>query len=82
MQLNSSLDQNKIELTNKIKRPLAYCRVSTAHQENGLAAQVRQVKEYCKMTGIEDVKIYTDESQSGAKKFRPGLDEMMEKVRS
>lgn len=64
------------------RRTVAYCRVSTSLQGNGLEAQVRQVQDYCRLNGIEGVEIFTDENQSGAKASRPGLDKMMGVVKN
>jgi DNA invertase Pin-like site-specific DNA recombinase len=64
------------------KRFFAYARVSTDSQQNGLESQVRALKEYCRMKGIEDFIIFQDENQSGTKSSRPALDQMMKAVRA
>lgn len=64
------------------RKTVAYCRVSTALQGSGLEAQVRQVRVYCEQMGINDVEIFTDENQSGAKQNRPALDRMMTAVKN
>ncbi len=58
-----------------------YCRVSTDHQNSGLVAQERALKEYCEQNHITGYKIFRDENQSGAKVSRPALDEMLQEVR-
>lgn len=65
----------------KKRKKVAYCRVSTALQASGLEAQVRQIRQYCEIMKYEDVEIFTDENQSGAKQNRPALDRMMKAVR-
>jgi len=60
----------------------AYARVSSAHQSTGLEAQVRALKDYCHRNGIENIKIFQDENQSGTKSSRPALDQMMKEVRN
>lgn len=65
----------------KKRKKVAYCRVSTALQASGLEAQVRQIRQYFDLMKYEDVEIFTDENQSGAKQNRPALDRMMKAVR-
>ncbi len=65
----------------KNRKKVAYCRVSTNLQANGLEAQVRQIRQYCDVMQYKDVEIFTDENQSGAKQNRPALDRMMKAVR-
>ncbi len=66
----------------KKRKSVAYCRVSTSLQNSGLESQVRQVRQFCDQMGIENVEIFTDENQSGAKQNRPALDRMMAAVRN
>lgn len=65
----------------KKRKTVAYCRVSTNLQANGLEAQVRQVRIYCEQMGFKEVEIFTDENRSGANQNRPALDRMMKAVR-
>lgn len=58
-----------------------YVRTSTEKQDTGLEAQLRALKKYCTDKGIENYKVYSDAGISGAKRKRPGLDELMEDVR-
>lgn len=58
-----------------------YARVSTDQQATGLEAQVRALREYCRLNNISDIELFADENQSGAKSSRPALDRMMELVR-
>ena len=51
-------------------------------QEKGLESQIRAIKEFCNRQGIEGFVIFQDENQSGVKKSRPALDEMMKRVRN
>jgi DNA invertase Pin-like site-specific DNA recombinase len=67
---------------NKIKKIFLYCRVSTGMQQTGLESQVRALREYCKRFNLTNYEIFEDENQSGTKKSRPALDEMMKRVRS
>lgn len=59
---------------------IAYTRVSTDNQcgddRFGLAAQKMQIMEYCAKNGMNIVKWYSDEGESGAK-YRPGFDEIV-----
>ena len=64
------------------KKVFIYCRVSTGMQTTGLESQVRILKEYCQRNGIENFVIFQDENQSGTKKSRPALDEMMKRVKN
>ena len=50
-----------------------YARVSTDLQATGLEAQVRAMHEHCRMNGITEVELFSDENQSGAKSSRPAL---------
>lgn len=59
----------------------AYVRVSTGNQSTGLESQVRAVREYCRVKGIENYVIYQDENQSGMKHSRPALDQMLKAAR-
>lgn len=70
-----------MQTTNQKRKIVAYCRVSTALQGSGLESQVRQVRQYCEIMKLNDVEIFTDENQSGAKQSRPALDRMMKAVR-
>jgi len=63
-----------------MRKVAIYCRVSTNMQENGLLSQKRELIEYCKRRGIENYILFEDFGISGAKKSRPALNEMMEKV--
>jgi len=51
-------------------------------QEKGLESQIRAIQEFCKRQDIENFVIFQDENQSGVKKSRPALDEMMTRVRN
>ncbi len=65
-----------------MKRKVAiYARVSTQMQSTGLDSQLRALKDYCKRNDIVDYLIFQDEGISGAKKDRPALNEMIEKVK-
>lgn len=64
------------------KKICLYARVSTDQQSTGLEAQVRALREYCRLNNITDVELFTDENQSGAKSSRPALDRMMSMVRN
>ena len=64
------------------KKICLYARVSTDQQSTGLEAQVRALREYCRLNNITDVELFTDENQSGAKASRPALDRMMSMVRN
>jgi DNA invertase Pin-like site-specific DNA recombinase len=59
-----------------------YARVSTDQQSTGLEAQVRALREYCRLNNIPEAELFTDENQSGAKSSRPALDQMMAAVRA
>jgi DNA invertase Pin-like site-specific DNA recombinase len=65
-----------------MKKIFLYARVSTDLQVTGLEAQVRALNEYCRLNGIANTELFTDENQSGAKASRPSLDRMMALVRS
>jgi DNA invertase Pin-like site-specific DNA recombinase len=54
-----------------------YCRTSTAYQTTGLEAQVRALKTYCQVNGVNNFELYSDEGFSGTKSNRPGLDKLM-----
>ena len=60
-----------------IKKICLYARVSTDQQVSGLESQVRALREYCRLNGIKEAELFTDENQSGAKSSRPALDRMM-----
>lgn len=59
-----------------------YARVSTDQQATGLESQVRALKDYCRLNGIENYELFADENQSGTKASRPALDRMMMAVRN
>lgn len=63
-----------------MKNVVAYIRVSTDGQlgedKFGLDAQREQIQEYCDNNGLNIVKWYSDEGESGAK-YRPGFDEIV-----
>ncbi len=59
-----------------------YARVSTDQQSTGLEAQIRALKEYCRLNNITDYELFTDEGISGTKNSRPALDRMMAEVRT
>ena len=64
------------------KKIFLYCRVSTGMQQTGLESQVRALREYCHRFNINNFVIFEDENQSGTKKSRPALDNMMKRVRA
>lgn len=64
------------------KKIFLYARVSTGMQQNGLESQIRALREYCKRCGLNNYEIFEDENQSGTKKSRPALDDMMKRVRA
>lgn len=64
------------------KKIFLYCRVSTGMQQTGLESQVRALREYCHRFNINNFIIFEDENQSGTKKSRPALDNMMKRVRA
>jgi DNA invertase Pin-like site-specific DNA recombinase len=64
------------------KHVALYLRVSTQMQQTGLEAQERALLQYCKLNGIENYQLYSDEGISGAKASRPGLDSLMKAVAS
>lgn len=64
------------------RKVFLYGRVSTDQQSTGLEAQVRALQDYCKLNGIENYELFTDENQSGTKSSRPGLDRMMAAVKN
>lgn len=64
------------------KKVLLYSRVSTDQQATGLEAQVRALKDYCRLNQIEDYEMFSDEGISGIKSSRPGLDRMMAMVKN
>jgi DNA invertase Pin-like site-specific DNA recombinase len=64
------------------KKVCLYARVSTDQQGSGLEAQVRALKEYCRLNSIENYELFTDENQSGTKNSRPALDRMMMAVKN
>ncbi|HAG27420.1 TPA: hypothetical protein DCG61_01390 [Patescibacteria group bacterium] len=63
-------------------RWVLYARTSTNRQEKGLEAQVRALKSFAEQKGIIEFDVYSDEGVSGAKCSRPGLDRLMQGVRS
>lgn len=65
-----------------IKKICLYARVSTDQLTGGLESQVRALREYCRLNGIKEAELFTDENQSGAKSSRPALDRMMAAVRA
>lgn len=64
------------------KKVCLYARVSTDQQATGLESQVRALKDYCRLNGIENYELFADENQSGTKASRPALDRMMAAVRN
>ncbi len=64
------------------KKVCLYARVSTDQQAAGLESQVRALNDYCRLNGIENFELFTDENQSGTKASRPALDRMMAAVRN
>lgn len=54
-----------------------YARVSTDTQTTGLESQAHAPRPYCKLNGIHEAELFTDENQSGAKSSRPALDRML-----
>lgn len=64
------------------KKTCLYARVSTTEQSSGLESQIRVLRDYCKINNIENFELFTDEGISGTKNSRPGLDRMMEMVKS
>jgi len=64
------------------KKVFLYCRVSTGMQQTGLEAQVRALREHCERLKISNFVIFQDENQSGAKKSRPALDDMMKRAKN
>ena len=64
------------------KKTLLYARVSTDQQATGLEAQVRALNDYCRLNQVTDFELFTDEGISGIKSSRPGLDRMMNMVKS
>ncbi len=77
--MNQTLSSS--EVNHQTRVAALYCRVSTDHQNSGLLAQERALKEYCEQNHITEYKIFRDENQSGAKVSRPALDEMLQEVR-
>lgn len=58
-----------------------YLRVSTkGKQEKGYEAQRRALIEYCECNNIKNYKIFGDEGISGARKNRPGLNQLLEAI--
>ncbi len=68
--------------TNSNRKTALYARVSSGHQQTGLEAQIRSLREFCARNNITNYLLYADENQSGVKYSRPALDKMMEGVRS
>ena len=54
-----------------------YIRTSTSKQDKGAKTQLRVLKEFCKSRGVTKIKVYEDLDQSGTKKNRPALDQMI-----
>src|SRR3989339_821300 len=64
------------------KKTFLYARVSTGMQQNGLESQIRALREFCNRTNVSNYVIFQDENQSGTKKSRPALDDMMKRARN
>lgn len=63
------------------RRVALYARGSFAKDhKNGLEVQIRALRSYCEQSKIENYELFTDESRSGTKAARPGLDRMMKAV--
>lgn len=64
----------------EVQNVVAYTRVSTDGQVGedkfGLEAQRQQIEDYCKLMGLNIVRWYDDEGESGAKR-RPGFEEII-----
>ena len=64
----------------EVNNVVAYTRVSTDGQVGddkfGLEAQRQQIEDYCKLMGLNIVRWYDDEGESGAKR-RPGFEEII-----
>ena len=65
-----------------MKKTFLYARVSTGMQSTGLEAQVRILREHCERMEIKNYVIFQDENQSGAKRSRPALDDMMKRAKN
>ncbi len=68
---------NALRYNDGMKQVAIYLRVSTDKQNNGLEAQERALKEFCRLKGTEKLQIYQDNGVSGAKEKRQGLDALM-----
>lgn len=67
-----------------MKKLAVYSRVSTDRQAKGLEAQQRALDDWLKYKQIpaDQIVRFADEDQSGAKRSRPGFDQMMQAVRA
>ncbi len=59
-----------------------YTRTSTDHQDSGLEAQQRTLREWCKANGHEKYLEFSDAGVSGMKSSRPQFNDMMARVRA
>lgn len=66
----------------KTPRAFLYARVSTKQQaeKNGVALQLREMRDLAEHRGWEILEEFIDEAVSGKTKNRPGLDEMLAKL--
>jgi len=63
-----------------VKRVALYCRVSTTDQT--CDNQLRDLRDYCRARGWEQVTEYVDQGISGTRERRPALDGMMAEVKA
>ena len=63
-----------------MKRVALYCRVSTTDQT--CDNQLRDLRDYCRARGWEQVTEYVDQGISGTRERRPALDGMMAEVKA
>lgn len=66
-------------------KAVGYIRVSTEEQVRngqGLDIQAKEIKEYCKLKGIELIKIFSDEGVSGSKENRKGMNDLLEYIKN
>ncbi|MCI8992992.1 MAG: recombinase family protein [Eubacterium sp.] len=65
------------------KKAALYVRVSTRYQvdKDSLPFQRKKLKEYCKLIGIENFKIFEDDGYSAKNTDRPHFQDMMNRVR-